>query len=282
MPEAAYKSYKEYTLDIGDAGITFFTDTGAISDSEEISSLSHTHEFCELFYVTRGEITIKTNENTYCLKENDAALIPIGTMHQTIAAGNTRRIVLSFVVNHKKTKTKEKNYFREFNLLTKGNILVFHNFAGADSFRRFARYYYGSYSEKHQLILSCLHEIIILTKEFATKREPDNMNLLPDSILYRNYIISDYIENSFDTASLTSLSELLHLSCQQTHRIIKNLYGKSFGECIMDVKMKNATELITNTNLSFGEISVKLGYKCVHSFFTAFKKYYKKTPGSLR
>ena len=50
----------------------------------------------------------------------------------------------------------------------------------------------------------------------------------------------------------------------------------------MDAKMRNAAQFIANTDLPFAEISGILGYKSVHSFFTAFKKYNGVTPGNFK
>ncbi len=281
MPDAAYKSYTEYNLDIGDAAFTFFTDKGAISDSAEENASLHSHEFCELFYVSKGEIEIKTSENVYLLKEKDAALIPVGTVHQTKASHNCQRIVISFVCSKRKNKSPD-GFYGKYRHLTEGEVIIFRDFAGADSFRRFARYYYGNYGEKRQLILSCLHEIVVLTKEYATQKEYSREDILPDSTIYRNYIIADYISANYGEGSLKELAKTLHLSCQQTHRIIKSIYKKTFSRCINEEKMKNALLMVQTTTLPFGEISAMLGYKCVHSFFSAFKKHFGKTPGTVR
>ncbi len=281
MTETIYKSYKEYCLTIGDATFTFFTDKGAIADHTEDNSIFHSHDFCELFYVSKGKIEIESENKTLCLNENDVALIPQGISHKINASDNTQRIVISFVCSKSKYKSKE-TYYAKFIPVTKNGIIIISNFAGVDSFHRFARYYYGNYSEKHQLILSCLHEIIALTKEFATENKFSKDSFLTDSILYRNYIISDYLETNFAQANLSGLADVLNLSCQQTHRIIKNRYKKSFNKCIMDIKMKHALHLIKDTALPFSEISSRVGYKCTHSFFAAFKNYYGVTPGSVR
>lgn len=279
MHQTTYKSYREYVLNIENATFTFFTDKGAMSDCIDSNPTSHFHEFCELFFVTKGQIEINAEGKTYILKENDAALIPMYLSHNTRAIANSRRIVISFICSKNKS---EGNYYSRFKSLTQGSIIILKNFAGAEAYRRFARYYYGNLKEKNQLIISCLHEIIALTKEFAAERDNIENNFLPDSVLYRSYIITDYLETRFADGSLKELSEILHLSTQQTNRIIKSIYKKTFAHCIMDAKMRNAAQFIANTDLPFAEISGILGYKSVHSFFTAFKKYNGVTPGNFK
>lgn len=281
MAQSFHSSYKEYHLTIGDAVFAFFTNSGAILDSIKSNTDVHSHKFAELFYVTKGEIKIRTPERTYTLAENDAALIPGGLSHQSTATENTQRIVLSFILSKKSGKNLE-GYYNKFSKLIESHVVTFKDFAGGDACRRFARYYYGNYTEKHQLILSCLHEIIVLAKEFTAEKKPSDDTLLPDSILYRNYIVSEYITSKEPSKSLAELSQLLHLSRQQTHRIIKSMYKKSFAQCIMEENMQRAMDMIKNTNLPFSEIAANIGYKCTHSLFSAFKKHYGITPGNAR
>ena len=281
MIQSSYKSYEEYHLTIGDALFAFFTNSGAISTSSQSNTEVHSHKFTELFYVTKGKIEIKTEDKTYILCENDAALIPGGLVHKSSSPDNSQRIVLSFMLSKKPGKSKD-GYHDKFKKFTEGDVRIFRKFAGGDACRRFARYYYGNYTEKHQLIISCLHEIIVLAKEFTDEKKPSTDTLLTDSILYRNYIISEYITSHEPSKSLEELSRLLHLSRQQTHRIIKNMYKKSFSACITEENMQRAMELVKNTSLPFAEIAGNIGYKCTHSFFNAFKKYYGQTPGSVR
>ena len=282
MKDQAYRSYKEYSLDIGDASFTFFTDTGALADSETQETALHRHEFCELFYVTKGEIEIKTSTETYVLTENSAAMIPRGTVHETRCSTSSQRIVISFVLGKNKSKKAKENYFDKFSSMWDRDVIIYESFAGGDAFRRFARYYYGNYAEKHQLILSCLHEIIMLAKEYFSKSAVAKDSELPDSIIYRNYIIADYISSESHPKSLSELSGLLHLGKQQTHRVIKSIYGKTFSQCINEEKMQSAMHMLKNTALSLGEISANLGYKCIHNFHSAFKKHFGTTPGSVR
>lgn len=281
MKEQNYNSYKEYRLTIGNCNFSFFTDRGAISHSEDEGAYEHSHEFCELFFVSKGKLSIECDGNFYDLLENDGALISKGTKHKSLSNANHQRIVISFSIEKNKLKNTE-NYYDKYAEILKNPITIIKNFSECDCFRRFARYYYGNFKEKEQLILSCLHEIIILTKEYITQKDSGQNKFMPDSIMYRNYIISDYMEKNFRNASLTELAGILHLSTQQTHRILKKTYSASFSDIINRLKMQEARRLVENTTESFTKISSSLGYKCPHSFFNTFKKHYGLTPTEMR
>ncbi len=281
MTRKTLRDYDEYPLKIGNALITFFTDTGSLREYMEEESGMHSHEYCELFYVTHGELEIKTNDTTFILKEKDAALVPAGLKHNTVSFGNTQRTAVSLTCSKTKDKSS-KEYFKEFENLTSSKLIVFPSFSGADAFRRLARYHYGKYNEKKELIISCLHEIIILMKETCHSEKKTDMETMPDSTLYRNYIIESYIENDYSHASLTELASMLHLSRQQTLRTVKSIYKMSFAKKLMITKLEKASALVESTDMSFEKIAESVGYKCTHSFFSAFKKHHGTTPGKMR
>lgn len=271
-----YGNYQEYSFDIGDLTFNFFTDRDAILDSVNSNTYNHNHEYCELFYVSKGEMEIESEGVVYHINANDVVLIPQQTTHKSNISDNSQRIAIAFLFSKNANKSTQ-SYFNEFKPLTEKGILVFKNFPGTDAFRRFARYYSGNFKEKHHLVLSSLYEIISLAKEYL-KEDDTYVNAFTDSGLYRNYVIEVYLDTKFADSSLLELSRLLNLSERQTHRIIKSIYGKPFKECIVEAKIKKSVQLIENTDFSLSEISELIGYKNQNSFFTAFKKYYGVTP----
>lgn len=60
------------------------------------------------------------------------------------------------------------------------------------------------------------------------------------------------------------------------------LFNKSIHDFHLAIRMKEAQELMNNTNLSLEEIAMKIGYHYSSSFIVAFKKLYKITPASFR
>lgn len=276
------ENLKEYLFTIGDVKFNFFTDVGMLIEGRNTSNAVHTHEYNELFYVLKGSVTIRTEKNSFCINEGDAVLVPAGTLHTTINFENTQRIAISYFTEKNK---KEKLYtqFSQFESILLNGIVHITNFSGGHAFKRLTHYYYSSYHDKDELICSCLREIIILIK-VATKTEGriSSPPVVFDTSAYRNYVIDNYFSSHFKTATLTELSKKLHLSKQQTERIVKKLYGCNFREYLGFIRMRHARELLLNTNMSSTEISTEIGYCYPHSFLTAFKKHYGKTPGSYR
>ena len=281
MSKKTYKSYDEYNLKIGNADINFFTDAGSLCEYLSEESGIHSHDYCELFYVTKGQLEIRTPGESFVLKEKDAALVPGGLEHCTIPVGKCQRTVISLSCSRNKSKS-DNSYYNEFAKLTTERFINFGQFQGGDAFLRLARYHYGNYSEKKELILSCLHEIIVLMKEDSQKSVRFNEDTVPDSILYRNYIIEQYLEFHYADANLNELASMLHLSRQQTLRMVKTLYKMSFEQKVVATKLEKAAKLISATDMSFEKIAETVGYRYPHSLFSSFKKVYGTTPLQYR
>ena len=99
----------------------------------------------------------------------------------------------------------------------------------------------------------------------------------------RAYVMEDYFnEHYMEKVSLGELARLLHLGEKQTERMIKKIYGMSFKEQLMRVRMKIAIELLNDTSKSISEISEAVGYTSYNGFYFVFKKSTGLTPAEWR
>lgn len=96
--------------------------------------------------------------------------------------------------------------------------------------------------------------------------------------------IVTYIEEHYRDAalSLTSLSEQFNLSEGYISSIIKRCTNMSYSAYLEKLRMQKAGELLCSTNMNVGDISIQLGYDNQNTFFKAFKRYYKTSPGAYR
>ena len=227
-------------------------------------------------------MSIRTENNVFIFNEGDSFLVPAGAFHETTTFENTRRIAISFFIEKDK-KEKSSYQFSQFLSVIDNGIVPLPNFIGDHAFKRLAHYYYSSYTDKSELIRTCLHEIIVLLKaSVKTEGKASPPPVVFETSSYRNYVIDNYISAEFKNANLKELSEKLHLCPQQTERLVKKLYGQSFREYLGFFRMRYAKDLLLNTTMTSAEISSKLGYTYPHSFLTAFKKQYGKTPNQYR
>ena len=98
----------------------------------------------------------------------------------------------------------------------------------------------------------------------------------------RRIEILSYVKSSYRTASLTELSEQLYLSVPYLSKIIKELFGKSFKDLVVDERMEKARSAFLNTGMSVGDVIRSVGYENESYFHREFKKRYGTTPLALR
>ena len=94
--------------------------------------------------------------------------------------------------------------------------------------------------------------------------------------------ISEYISSSCMSATLTDLSSRLYLCAPYLSKSVKEYFGKSFKELVVDEKMRRAERLVTKTDMNIGDIISALGYDNESYFHKEFKKRYGQTPLALR
>ena len=98
----------------------------------------------------------------------------------------------------------------------------------------------------------------------------------------RRLDILSYVKNNYRTASLTELSEKLYLTVPYLSKMVKEYFGKSFKELVVDERMAKADELFRTTKLPIGDIIRSVGYENESYFHKEFKRRYDKTPLQLR
>ena len=279
MKTSSLDNYQEYHFSVGDTNFTFFSETNSLAHQQNSGTTMHSHRFYELFHVLRGNITIHTAVGNVALREGDTVIVSPELMHTTQFAAGSLRICMTFSIEKSKSGS-HSNYYETFQkILSKPYI---HTTATSDQpFKRLAYYFQSNYSERDELIISCLHEIMVLIK-IAHGSQNNMSSVLPDTNSLRTYIVDNYFALNYQNGSLVKLAELLHLSPQQTQRIIKKMYSQSFSEKIVQSKMQYAKRMLLNSNLSIAQIAANCGYNSTNGFFVAFKKHYGKTPNHFR
>ena len=113
-----------------------------------------------------------------------------------------------------------------------------------------------------------------------TKEETDT-NKLAQKQIYSDML--DYIK--LNRASNLRVSDIaLHFGYNEKYlsHLFRKLSGVPLKQFILKSKMDEASYLLTDTNLSIGEIAVKLGYTDAHNFARAYKKCTELSPSAYR
>lgn len=85
-----------------------------------------------------------------------------------------------------------------------------------------------------------------------------------------------------DRHSVEELADKLGVGTRHLSRLFTRHVGASPSEVAGTRRVQAAKRLISDTNMRFSEIAFAAGFKSVRRFNDAFRKTYKRTPGSFR
>jgi len=85
-----------------------------------------------------------------------------------------------------------------------------------------------------------------------------------------------------DNARMEDLCQQVHLSPSQLNRTIKELYGTTFKQKLIDVRIAYIKYFLKYSNLSISEIAEKTNFSSDNSFSLFFKKHCGMSPGQYR
>ncbi len=77
------------------------------------------------------------------------------------------------------------------------------------------------------------------------------------------------------------IAQLLHMSVRTFHRNLQQ-EGVTFSELLNQLRQEQATNYLTNPNISISEVAFLLGFSEISSFYRAFKRWTGTTPAEFR
>ena len=94
--------------------------------------------------------------------------------------------------------------------------------------------------------------------------------------------ILNYLNQHYQTASLSDTASHFGYSVSHFSTLIKEGTGRTFLQIIRDIKLNQACRALRETNLSIPSICELVGYETPEHFMRTFKKAYGMTPGEYR
>ena len=275
--------YDFVEIESGDTKIVFISDEK--TDVARPTDI-HMHSFWELFYVQSGKFTIKTEKNSYILLEDQALIIPPGVYHNSIPEENTVKKSVFFTFEKLRSKNNESLFGELFGLFKTcdfykisddGTIVkmlgeIIDNLKIENCFKELR--------VKSKAIDLILHLYDVISPDFPIKTD---VTFEKNTYWVYKYEIDRLVDAYYSNdVSLDLLSEKLFISTQSIKRIIMSVYGKTFNELKLELKMRNAKRLLLETDMNISEIAKVTGYSTTRGFLTAFSKYENCTPTQYR
>lgn len=113
------------------------------------------------------------------------------------------------------------------------------------------------------------------TYDFYADQEDTTARILMPAIL-------EYITRNYHALTLERLAAYFHYEQAYLSKLIKAATGKNYSKIITELKIKEAKELLRNTDLKIEEIAAQTGYNSADHFTYTFKKETGMSPREYR
>lgn len=239
----------------------------------------HWHRSIELLYIVKGEVKITVGGTLYTLNDDDIILINSQVPHSlnaenaTMIAAQVKLDLLSVIPDNMKTYSFDcvsDNGDKERFLPVKQCIASLLKFNVESS----------NYNSLINVSL-CYKLMYELYLNFSNPQEKATGN--QNEQLSRLNVLLGYINENFaDNLSLDKLAEIVNVTPSYLSKSFKQLMGMTVSEYIKNLRLHQATILLSTTNDGTEMICEKCGFPNTHSFLTAFKEKYSTLPSRWR
>jgi AraC-like DNA-binding protein len=229
----------------------------------------------DILYTISGEYGVEVDGKEYTAKANDILILPPGSLMKLQSHTNSRQFYCHFIlttrVSNASLTCRLKNYQIPSNYK---NLITFYRETFTDSMNQKAPLG-SSIGLTIKLLLLALINCDPTNVLFFT----DDKNDIPDGIIRA----IDYIHQHFEEPiAIGQLAKCAGFNTSYFSRYFKEKMGISPLSYISNYKIKFAQYLILNTDKSFKEIAVTLGFPDQFTFSKKFKSICKMSPSEFR
>lgn len=239
----------------------------------------HFHEDYEIYYLISGERHYFINDRTYHIKSGDLVLINSNVIHRTTSpkTDGYERFLFSF---HKQFLVNMSKSLKGLDLLKcfNGNSVVLRLDKPKQELieQNFVRLMNECKNKKHfanREYMDLLAAELLINVNRCYFEQPEYNNDYLEYKYKKFFDIVTYINNNYmNDISLELVSKNFFLSVSTFTRTFKQATGFTFIEYLNSLRIKNAQNLLLNTDLSVSEISAKVGFNSQEHFSRVFKK----------
>ncbi|MCC6093886.1 MAG: AraC family transcriptional regulator [Eubacterium sp.] len=295
-----YASGEEFTIDY-----TKLLETGQLITVRTHTRFAHfplhRHNYVEVMYVCQGSVTHIINHKRLVVRQGELLFLNQYTKHEILPAGREdiainfvilpefldvasemigrNNVLADFIVNtlRKDSLRGEYLYFRV------SDVLQIQNLIENMIYSLVALKWHAVDSVELQTLNRINQTTMGLVFMYLLEVAPKAETMAPDQ--YENMIFMtslNYIEQNYRTATLTELSEGLHLPDHGLSRMIKKTSGANFKELLQRKRLNHAVQLLCDTDLTINDIIDAVGYDNHSYFHRIFRERFHMTPREFR
>jgi len=251
------------------------------------------HDFWEIIYVDKGELTAITESGQFLLKQGNIIFFKPMEFH-SLSSGDapSNFLVTSFRCNSHAMKFFEDKLFSLTNpqkqmlsMFTKEMRTIFPEVLSmrlsnkelfdTDTENKLMAYQMGlTHMEQFLIELIRKHK-----KNPSVREKPDDIEDTSEALFVS--AVQQFLKNNvYKSMSLSDICAHFNVSKSYLCRIFKEETDKSVIDYLIDLKIKEAKMLIRKKDYNFTQIAELLGYSGIHHFTRSFKSKTGMTPSS--
>ena len=272
-------------IDIGDLEIYTAPDMG-FAGSFAVTPKIHSHPYYEIIAVLDGDLKIRLLDNQVIeLEPGRLCVIPPKCYHST-CAGEVMPKMLAIRFSYTKVRGDARLYDNFCSVLeqieeptcfdTPENIP-----ATLLELRQEIQERKPAWAFVCQ---SLLQRVYLEIFRLLSKDKSQSVAYVADDSKHsRYYHIEMWFADNFEKQiSEEDLARDISLSSRQLSRVLSDIYGMSFREKLVEVRLHRAAQLLEQTELNIDKIATAVGYRSFSGFHRAFAKFFGCTPFEYR
>ncbi|MBE6621405.1 MAG: AraC family transcriptional regulator [Ruminococcaceae bacterium] len=252
----------------------------------------HSHSYLEMMYVCAGSVSHQIEGHSYRMEAGELLLMNRHVRHSITASGEgdiaVNYIISRDFLSYAASRFRGSPHLREFADEDRKE----------DGKARFLLFCVKEHPAVENLLENLIRETLL--KSGASQA------LLADtlSLVFRYFetvpsllvhgspeegegnslrrTVSDYLETSYRTATLTELSELVGMTPPYVSRRITELFGASFSDLVKEKRFAEAERLLLHSDMPVSAIAEAIGYENNSFFHRRFREQYGTSPAKWR
>lgn len=234
----------------------------------------HYHNAYEIYFLISGQCEFFIQDKTFLISQNSIIFIPIDVIHRnTYNSKNCERIIINI-----SEKYINPNLSTQIQKIFEKRVFVPDNFEFIKSLiTKIGNEYKKGDEISTELIKAYLTELF----SYFIRNENNYVTITTSNPAIERLV--KYINANFNQSiTLESSANILNLNISYLSRLFSKNTGFNFKEYLLTIRIKNAKNMLKNTNNSIKQIAYDCGFNDSNYFSKTFKKFTNLTPLQYR
>ena len=279
----------EFTVHVGYLDIIVFINENLYVTSNECNSVPHNHHDYELRYISKGSAKQIIENSTITASAGDLIFIhpmEFHCQHHTADQGFSAQYNLRFSIPEPSPEqTSQVNAYQKVRGLL-DSTRVLHDTDGTMLFylnqlREEIYWKQPGYVISIQSFCS-----LILTELFRLFKTVSKTLFPTDELQYSGYErtrIDELFRHKYlSDITIADFAKDMRLSRSQINRIMHKMFGMSFSQKLVEMRLQHAAFLLQVTDKTSTQISLECGFKSYSNFYTRFMEKFHLSPTEFR